>query len=90
MATQTPEEKAQAAADAAALAEAEQALADANKGKVQVQFLRPLCLGDKDYPVGTHAVPVEAVTDNWFYDAHVKEGNLVEIGAADGRRRKAK
>lgn len=82
----------EAAAEAARVAEANaKANAEANAGKVQVQFNRPLSLGGIDYEKGTHYVPEEHIADNWFYDANVKDGNIVEVStaAADGRPRKS-
>lgn len=71
--------------------DAEKAQADALKalGKtVSVEFKRPLSFGGVDYAVGTHNVPVAAIeADQWFFDAHVKDGNVVpgDAGtAADG------
>lgn len=86
--------KAAALAEQAAAEErAAKAAADQTAGKVQVEFKRPLAIGTTDYPVGTHWVPEGDTVDNWFFDAHVREGNLVPVAperAADGRPKSKK
>jgi hypothetical protein len=57
---------------------------------VQVIFNRPLELGGRDYQAGVspQAVPVEHTRKNWFYDAAVADGWIVETTdglASDGR-----
>lgn len=55
---------------------------------MQVQFNKPVTIGNATYGKGVHNVPAEDVKDNWFFDALVKDGSAVvlrdEAGEAEG------
>ena len=46
---------------------------------MQVQFNRPVTIGKETYGKGVHNVPDADVTDNWFFDGLVKEGNAIVL-----------
>ena len=47
---------------------------------MQVQFNRPVTLGNSTYGAGTHDVPPEDIdASKWFFDALVKDGSVVVL-----------
>lgn len=46
---------------------------------MQVQFNKPVTIGNATYGKGVHNVPAADVKDNWFFDALVKEGSAVVL-----------
>jgi hypothetical protein len=51
---------------------------------MQVQFNKPVTIGENTYGKGQHEVPAPDVKDNWFLDALVKEGSAVILRAEEG------
>lgn len=51
---------------------------------MQVQFNKPVTIGNNTYGKGQHEVPSADVKDNWFFDALVKEGSAVVLRDGEG------
>lgn len=46
---------------------------------MQVEFNKPVTIGENTYTKGQHEVPESDAKDNWFFDALVKEGSAVVL-----------
>ena len=51
---------------------------------MQVQFNKPVTIGDNTYGKGVHEVPAADVKDNWFFDALVEEGSAIVLRDGEG------
>lgn len=51
---------------------------------MQVQFNKPVTIGENTYGKGQYEVPAPDAKDNWFFDALVKEGSAVILRADEG------
>lgn len=51
---------------------------------MQVQFNKPVTIGDNTYGKGQHEVPDADVKNNWFFDALVEEGSAVVLREGEG------
>lgn len=50
---------------------------------MQVEFSKPVTIGENTYTKGQHEVPESDAKDNWFFDALVKEGSAVVLQDED-------
>lgn len=46
---------------------------------MQVQFNKPVTIGENTYGKGVHEVPAADTKDNWFFDALVAEGSAIVL-----------
>jgi len=50
---------------------------------MQVEFSKPVTIGENTYTKGQHEVPESDAKDNWFFDALVKDGSAVVLQDED-------
>ena len=52
---------------------------------MQIQFNRPVTIGEHTYGKGQHNVPDADTKGNWFFDALVNEGAAVVLRQGDAK-----